>query len=187
MSNEYSDIERKTLLQTAKNSIAYGIEHHSLMTTVLNNYTPHLQETRACFVTLHIGNQLRGCIGSIIASRPLIIDVTANAFSAAFQDPRFTPLHKNELEKITIDISILSVPQPLEVASEQDLLKKLRPGIDGLILSDLGRKATFLPSVWEQLPNPKDFVSHLKNKAGWKSDYWSNTIVIATYTTEFIS
>lgn len=185
--NEYTDIERKVLLQTAIDSITYGIQHNAHIPINLDNYAQHLQEIRSCFVTLHLAKQLRGCIGSLIASRPLIIDVATNAFSAAFNDPRFQPLTNNELKHITLDISVLSQPTPMQVSSEADLLHKLRPGIDGLILSDTGHKATFLPSVWEQLPNTADFVSHLKNKAGWPSNYWSNTIAIATYTTEFIS
>lgn len=184
---EYNQAERKILLQTAKDSIAYGLLHHTPSTIVSNNYPEHLQQPRACFVTLHLHKNLRGCIGSIIASQPLIIDVANNAFSAAFNDPRFSPLTDHEFKHITLDISVLTPPQELNVTSEADLLRQLRPGVHGLILSDNGHRATFLPSVWEQLPNPADFVIHLKNKAGLPINYWSDTITIETYTTELIA
>ncbi|HSX20765.1 MAG TPA: AmmeMemoRadiSam system protein A [Gammaproteobacteria bacterium] len=184
---EYNAQEKDSLLRLARESIAYGIIHHTPMPLNLSTYTEHLLQTRACFVTLHLNGQLRGCIGSLMAFNPLVADVVQNAFNAAFKDPRFAPVAAAEVPDLTLDISVLSKPEPLHVASEADLLQKLRPGIDGLILSDKGHQATFLPSVWEQLPNATDFVIHLKNKAGWPSNYWSDTMTVATYTSELIS
>lgn len=183
----YNNHDRAILLQTAKESIAYGIAHHKPLLLTLENYPPQLLQHRACFVTLHLSGQLRGCIGTLEANQPLILDVAANAYNAAFKDPRFTPVHANEVPQITLDISVLSPPQPMHFTSEADLLQQIRPKVDGLILSDLGRRGTFLPSVWEQLPNPKDFLNHLKNKAGFPADYWSDTLRIENYTAELIS
>lgn len=183
---EFTQQERSILLTAATDSIAYGLTHYKIMPLQLDQYSAHLQQPRACFVTLRIAGNLRGCIGTLEAYEPLILDVVTNAYKAAFQDPRFAPVISSELERLSLDISVLTKPIPLQVESEAALLRKLRPGIDGLILSDQGHRATFLPSVWEELPEPRDFVSHLKNKAGWPSNYWSNTISIETYTTELI-
>lgn len=184
---EYNASERELLLGCAKDSIGYGLVHHSIMKLEVDQYPSHLREIRASFVTLHIDKRLRGCIGTLFANLPLIIDINNNAFNAAFHDPRFPALTIQEFDNILLDISVLSKPTPLNVNSEDDLLSKLQPGVDGLILTDGNHRATFLPSVWEQLPNPKDFVIHLKNKAGWPSNYWSDSIVVETYTAELIS
>jgi AmmeMemoRadiSam system protein A len=184
---EFKREARDILLRSARDSIAYGLTQHKLMPVIIEKYPDQLQSVRACFVTLLKEGMLRGCIGSLTAHQPLINDVVNNAFNAAFHDPRFPPLQVDELPLISLDISVLSKPQPLLINSESELYQKLRPGIDGLILSDNGQRATFLPSVWDQLPNPHDFVSHLKNKAGWASDYWSPTMQIETYTSELIS
>lgn len=183
----YNKNDRELLLQTAKDSIAYGIAHHKALPLNVQNYPPQLCQPRACFVTLHLDKQLRGCIGTLEAHQPLILDVAANAYNAAFNDPRFAPVHANEVPQITLDISVLSPPQPMQFNSEADLLRQIRPGIDGLILSDQGRRGTFLPSVWEQLPDPVDFLKHLKNKAGFPADYWSQTLKVESYTAELIS
>jgi AmmeMemoRadiSam system protein A len=136
------------------------------------------------FVTLHLDGQLRGCIGSLEAHRPLAEDVAANAFAAAFRDPRFPPVSRAEAARLALEISVLSPAEPMHFRSEADLLAQLRPGIDGLILSDLGRRGTFLPSVWSQLPAARDFLVHLKHKAGLPADHWSATLSVERYTTE---
>ena len=184
---EYNQEERAILLRAASDSIAFGLAHKIPPNVNLANYHAHLLEKRACFVTLHLNDKLRGCVGSLQATQALIADVIHNAFRAAFNDPRFHALSMNEFPQIALDISILSTPQPLSVTSEADLLAKLQPGVHGLILSDQGRRATFLPSVWEQLTNPADFVIHLKNKAGWPSNYWSPSMHVETYTAELIA
>jgi AmmeMemoRadiSam system protein A len=184
---EFDPEERKLLLQTARDSIQYYLNNHALLSIDLTAYPEHLQQARACFVTLHLNGQLRGCIGSLQAQQPLIMDVVHNAYSAGFKDPRFAPLNNSEYPSITLEISVLSRPSPMVFSSEADLLSQLKPGIDGLILSDLGYRGTFLPSVWAQLPSPEQFLRHLKNKAGLPTDYWSSTIQIEHYTAELIA
>lgn len=180
----YSEEERKVLLKMAHDAIAFRLENHAEMPVDVNQYSDTLQQYRACFVTLHLNGQLRGCIGSLQAYQPLILDVARNAYAAAFSDPRFSPLTGEEFRKIKIDISVLSEPVPMTFKSEQDLINQLRVGIDGLILSDIGHKGTFLPSVWDELPNPELFLKHLKMKAGFSQDYWSKTVRVDRYTAE---
>jgi len=184
---EYNLSEREILLNTARETIAKQFDSHAKTDIDLSQYPEKLQQQRACFVTLHLEKRLRGCIGSLLARQPLILDVIQNAYSAAFRDPRFKTVTLEEYPKLELDISILSQAQPLHFISELDLISKLRPGIDGLILSDKGHRATFLPSVWQELPNPTVFLRHLKNKAGFTTDYWSDTLTIENYTTELIS
>jgi len=182
----FSDADKKQLLDLAKASIQYGLEHGNVITITLGNYPAHLQETRACFVTLHIATELRGCIGSLEAHKPLVVDIADNAYAAAFRDPRFGPLDEKEYPQLQYHISVLNPPEPLSFKSEQDLLKQIRPGIDGLVLSDHGHRGTFLPSVWESLPTAKEFLSHLKQKAGLPITYWSDTLTVDRYTVESI-
>jgi AmmeMemoRadiSam system protein A len=149
--------------------------------------TPYISgegEDLACFVTLWKDGELRGCIGSLRAERPLAEEVAQRAVDAAFHDPRFPPLRPEELDQVDIEISVLQPPEPLEVMDEADLLRKLRPGVDGLILADGSHRATFLPSVWEQLPAPRDFVRQLKRKAGLSADHWSATLRFERYGAE---
>ena len=141
----------------------------------------------ATFVTLKINDELRGCIGSLLPHRSLLDDIAENALSAAFKDPRFKPLTAYEFLKTYISISLLTEPEDLEFSSEKDALEKVRPGIDGLILSDGNKRGTFLPSVWEDLPDKKLFWSHLKRKAGFSPEYWSSTIQVQRYTSVYIS
>jgi AmmeMemoRadiSam system protein A len=137
---------------------------------------PYYTRPGATFVTLTQSGQLRGCIGSLEAYRSLGLDIQHNAIDAAFGDPRFPPLRREELGRTEIEVSVLSKPRPIEFASREDLVKRLRPGLDGLILEAGGHRATFLPQVWEQLPDPDDFVSHLLRKAGLPSDYWNDQV-----------
>jgi len=150
----------------------------------LQDYSPALQQERATFVTLNINSELRGCIGTLEAHEPLVIDVANNARSAAFHDPRFEPLTQAEFERLQIHISILGIPEPMEFNSEQNLIEQLQPGIDGLILSAAGRRGTFLPSVWESLKTSEEFFKHLKLKAGLPPTFWSDDIKVERYTTE---
>ncbi len=175
-----------TLLQLAKQSIQHGLSFAKPLAIDLKNYPLDLQERRATFVTLHLHGNLRGCIGSLEAFRPLLIDVAENAYAAAFEDPRFDPLSVEEFGELEISISILSPSEPITFSSEEDLLQKIRPGIDGLILIEGRRRSTFLPAVWEDLPNPKDFLAHLKLKAGLPVDYWSNSLQVRRYTVQEI-
>lgn len=147
-----------------------------------------LKKKRGTFVTLHIRGELRGCIGSLSAYEPLSDSVRHNAINAAFRDSRFRPLSKDELDKIDIEVSILTEPQQLAYANADDLLKKLKPHIDGVIIHQGFNSATFLPQVWEQLPDPQDFLSHLCNKAGLTSDAWQrNKLEVETYQVQYFA
>jgi AmmeMemoRadiSam system protein A len=133
---------------------------------------------------LRRGAELRGCCGTLDAPRPLAEDVWRNAWAAAFSDYRFPPLTAAEWPYMNLHLSLLTVPERLDVTSEEQLLAMLRPSVDGLILeTDTGR-ATFLPAVWEQLPDPAQFVRQLKLKAGWPATYWSDRVRVARYETE---
>ncbi len=137
---------------------------------------------RAAFVTLNIHGRLRGCIGHILPQVPLVESVKSNAISAAFKDPRFSPLSKEEWKDIEIEVSVLTVPEHLEYAGAEDLLEKLRPGIDGVILRKDYHQSTFLPQVWDQLPDKKEFLSHLCMKAGMDANEWKKgDIEVYTY------
>jgi len=140
-----------------------------------------LTEPGASFVTLHRSGTLRGCIGSLTACRPLGEDVEANALAAAFRDPRFPPLTRVEFTDIDIEVSVLSAPEPIHPTDETQLRTMLRPGVDGLILEYGAHRATFLPQVWEQLPDAADFLAHLKQKAGLPADFWHPDMRISRY------
>jgi len=150
-------------------------------------YPPVFREPRATFVTLKREGRLRGCVGSIVPCRPLVEDVAHNAFAAAFDDPRFPRLSRAEFAGLAIQVSLLGPAEPLTVASETDLLERIRPGIDGLILENGSHRGVFLPAVWEQLPDPAQFLARLKIKAGLPADYWSDAITISRFTTTAIA
>jgi AmmeMemoRadiSam system protein A len=177
-------LQRDTLLTTALASIRHGVDTGAALEVNPEQYDQPLREQRACFVTLHRNADLRGCIGHLEAVQPLIQDVAENAFAAAFKDPRFAPLEEQEMEGLDIHISVLTPPRPLLFSSEQELLSRMQPGIDGLILEDGSHRGTFLPSVWDSLPDPESFLRHLKMKAGLPQNYWSDTVTIYRYETE---
>lgn len=184
-STEYNTQEREQMLEVARHSIAHGLEQGTPLRVDPRQFPEKLQKRRACFVTLNRQGQLRGCIGHLEPVQTLIEDVAENAFAAAFRDPRFPPLQASETAGLSIDISVLSEPEPIEFTDQQDLLRKIRPGVDGLILEGpLGHRGTFLPSVWEQLPDRTQFLAHLKLKAGLPVDYWDDRIRVWRYTTE---
>jgi AmmeMemoRadiSam system protein A len=184
--SDFTSDEKKVLLDLAKSSIEFGLSRRKVMPINLASYSEHLKEERATFVTLEIAHELRGCIGSIKPYRPLIKDVVENAYSAAFQDPRFMPLRQDEFLRVTIHISVLSPMEEMTFQSEDDLIAQLRPNIDGLWLSENGRSATFLPSVWESIESVAEFLRHLKLKAGLPENYWSATLRAFRYTAEYI-
>ena len=141
-----------------------------------------LQEPGATFVTLTQAGELRGCIGTLQAHRSLLQDVQANAVAAAFQDPRFRPLSLAELNSTRVEVSLLSPSERIDFESEQHALAQLRPNIDGVIFEYGNNRSTFLPQVWEQLPDPQTFMAHLKHKAGLAPDFWAANIKLARYT-----
>lgn len=171
----------KILLSIARASIAeaLGQPHEVIDDTVKN--ASWLQKKAACFVTLTQHGKLRGCIGSLEAHRSLLEDVSRNAVSAALKDSRFPPLTGDELAHTEIEVSLLSPLQAMEFSSEQDALTKLQPGVDGLVFESGYYRSTFLPQVWEQLPEKKDFIAHLKQKAGLPASFWSDDVKLYRY------
>ncbi|OOZ36994.1 AmmeMemoRadiSam system protein A [Solemya velesiana gill symbiont] len=178
---------RKTLLELAEASIRHGLDTGAPLSVDARDYPGELQAERACFVTLNHSGMLRGCTGHLETIQELVKDVAENAFSAAFRDPRFPRMTPVEMDGLEIHISVLTPAVPLEFTTEQDLIAKMRPGVDGLILQEGMRRGTFLPSVWEQLPQPEHFLKHLKLKAGLPADHWSDDITIFRYETESFS
>lgn len=180
----HTAVERTALREIALASIRNGLTHGRPLALDAKSLPPSLAEPGASFVTLEIRGRLRGCIGSLQAHRALAVDVADNAFAAAFRDSRFPPLDAGELPSLDLHVSVLTKPVPMSFRDEADLLAQLRPGIDGLILSDGPYRGTFLPSVWEQLPDRRDFLAHLKRKAGLPTDHWSPSVQVLRYETE---
>jgi AmmeMemoRadiSam system protein A len=178
--------QQTVLLTLAWESIAHGLKTGKPLSVNPDEYPPELVEPRATFVTLERQKELRGCIGMLEAIRPLVEDVAENAFAAAFCDRRFLALTDHELDDLEVHISILSPAEEMTFGSELDLLAQLRPHVDGLILQEGSHRATFLPSVWESLHAPMQFLQQLKLKAGLPAAYWSKTIKAYRYTTESI-
>ncbi len=183
---DLSGEDRRTLVQLAHASIESGLRSRKLRVDP-GEYSASLQRPGASFVTIRVLEELRGCIGSIEPRRVLVVDVVKNAHAAAFNDPRFSALTSKELGDLSVHISVLSEPQELWFTSEDDLIRQLRPGIDGVILEEGSCRATYLPAVWKALPDTREFLRQLKLKAGLPADYWSERIQIRRYTTESFS
>jgi AmmeMemoRadiSam system protein A len=143
---------------------------------------PWLQAPGATFVTLTRNGELRGCIGSLEAHRPLLADIKENARAAALRDPRFAPLGEDELDMTRVEVSLLSPLSPIQFSSEQDALAQLRPNVDGIVFEYGRYRSTFLPQVWEQLPQPAEFMAHLKYKAGLSPGFWDKDVRLFRYT-----
>ena len=176
--------DRAALLQVARQSIEEGLKTRIAFCPSVERYPAALARPAASFVTLHLDKRLRGCIGALKARRPLVADVAHNAFEAAFHDPRFPALRSRELAGLQIQVSVLSKEVALEVQSQQELIDCLRPGTDGLVLEDGEHRATFLPAVWSQIPEPGEFLQQLLQKAGLPAHHWSDTIRACRYSTE---
>ena len=167
----YTDL----VINICKESINAGLENKKYSP---ENYPCVLEEYGASFITIELNGDLRGCIGSIIAHRPLIQDLIKNAHSAAFADPRFFPLTQDEFQNIKISVSLLTKPQKMSFENEADLLWQIKPYEDGLIIREGAKQGVFLPVVWEELPDKQEFLNHLKLKAGLDRNYFSNTIEV---------
>jgi hypothetical protein len=178
--------ERSALLDTAGRSIAHGIEFGRPLLPDPDAQPAAVRAAGASFVTLQRGGALRGCMGTLEAVRTLVLDVAHNAFAAAFRDPRFPPLTSREFVGLEIHISVLSAPEPLEFLSEAELIAQLRPGVDGLIVEDAGRRSTFLPAVWDKIRDPREFLRELKHKAGLAPDHESLSLRAWRYTAESV-
>lgn len=161
---------KRHLLELARGSIRRGLEGGGPVRPLVHDYDSPLRAIRAVFTTLTLEGRLRGCIGTTEALSPLVTAVADSAYSAAFRDPRFTPLPPEEYAGIEVSLSLLTPAEPLAFESERGLLAQIRPGLHGLTIAAGGRKATFLPSVWEQITAPEEFLLHLKHKAGLAAD-----------------
>jgi len=182
--NGLCEEEQILLRQVAKNAVEYALQHGSPLSVDTTHYPRPLREPAASFVTLKKHGELRGCIGSLEAHRPLVDDVAHNAYAAAFRDPRFSPVTAQELPELEFHLSVLTPAEPMQFESEKNLLEQIHPGIDGLVLEDGAYRGTFLPAVWESLPDTVQFLQHLKLKAGLPKNHWSDTLKISRYTAE---
>ncbi len=170
--NHLAEEEKLYLLQAAREAMEAGVRGHNLVPPDPYTVPQRLQQLGACFVTLTVGQELRGCIGALEAYQPLIDDVREHAVAAALQDYRFPPVQPNELAAIRIEVSRLTVPLPLDYTTPDDLLNKLCPDIDGVVLKYGIQRATFLPQVWEKIPDRAEFLQHLCYKMGMPADFW---------------
>lgn len=165
---------RELLLDTAARALSAQLRHGRRSDIAPDSFPFELRSVAASFVTLSIDGELRGCVGTLDAYRPLVADVAWNAVSAGFEDPRFSPLATDELRRTEIEIAVLSTPAPLAFDDEAHLMAQLRPNVDGLILESGGRRSTFLPKVWRSLPSPDAFLDGLRRKAGLPRGFWSD-------------
>lgn len=177
-----------TEISLPQQSLLLGLARQAIATELGDDKTPQescdddfLQARRGVFVTLTRAGKLRGCIGTLASDEPLYRSIPDCARGAAFRDPRFPPLTRPELSELCVEVSILTEPQPIAAASRDKLLAGLRPGIDGLLIEEDIHRSTFLPQVWEQLPAPEEFLSHLLIKAGLPGDYWSEQLRCSRY------
>lgn len=175
--------DRSELVRLARASIEAGLGTGKLAPPP-EALSPALSARRATFVTLRVRDDLRGCCGSIEPRFALAEDVWRNAWASAFRDPRFPPLEHSEYGQLRLHVSVLTPLERIEAANESDLLASLRPGVDGLVLTLGPARATFLPAVWRTLPDPAEFLRHLKVKAGWSPTFWSPQIQAWRYETE---
>jgi AmmeMemoRadiSam system protein A len=178
----FSNEQGQVLLQIARAAISSALSQVVAQPEPVGDAAVRLQAPGASFVTLTQLGLLRGCIGSLEARRPLLDDVKANAIAAALHDPRFAPLTLSELGFTSVEVSVLSPMQPLDFDSEEQALAQLRPGVDGVVFAYGRYRSTFLPQVWEQLPKPRQFIAHLKQKAGLAPDFWAQDVKLQRYT-----
>jgi AmmeMemoRadiSam system protein A len=180
--DKLTEEEGRCLLSVARQTIQQRLFSSENQGLADSQVSSKFSEKRGTFVTLTIDGGLRGCIGHIVPQESLLEGIRVNAINAAFRDPRFRPLSKKEWERVKIEISILTEPKPLPYSDAKDLLDKLRPGIDGVIIKKGFHQATFLPQVWEQLPDKKEFLAHLCLKAGLEMDAWKKEkLEVSTY------
>jgi AmmeMemoRadiSam system protein A len=180
---ELGQQQQRQLLEIARRSIEQGFATQAPLRFELADLDTELRKPAAVFVTLTEGGELRGCIGSLQADAPLAQAVANAAYNSAFRDYRFTALKQEQLQRIRIEISVLSPLQRLHPESREALLQGLQPGVDGLVIEDRGRRATFLPKVWEKIDSPADFLDHLLQKAGLAAGYWSASMSVERYRT----
>lgn len=180
-----SDANREILKGIASAAIVEGAKTGTAPEIDMNTLPVDLRTIRACFTTLTVDGRFRGCRGTVRAAEPIAVDAAQNAFLSAFEDPRVPPLSQSEAERAEIGISILSNPGQMKISSEVDLLEQLSPDEDGLILEEGKRRALFLPKVWDDLPDARDFLTQLKRKGGWPAEYWSEDMRAYRFSAEY--
>jgi hypothetical protein len=185
-STKLDAVTRQAVLGTAATAIESGLGRSIASPPDARHLPQPLAEHRASFVTLTLDRALRGCCGTLEPARPLLLDVWHNAQASAFHDPRFPPLTLAEWRSIELEVSVLTPCERVIVASEQELLLRLEPGRDGLVLAWQGMRATFLPKVWEQVSGAQEFLRRLKQKAGWPADFWAVDLEVWRYETEIV-
>jgi AmmeMemoRadiSam system protein A len=185
MTDQLTDGEKQILLRLAREAMEHAVKRKKLPVLDVNSLTPQLRENGASFVTITINDNLRGCIGALEAYQSLAEDVREHAIAAALKDPRFPPVVESELNRIKLEVSRLTAPRLLEYSSGEELLVKLNPHVDGVILKDGRRRATFLPQVWQKIPSAADFLDHLCDKMGARKNLWRDTkLEVFTYQVE---
>lgn len=182
----FTSEERQLMLEAAADAIEYGLHRGTVFPVIPSKFPTVMQQPGASFVTLEHHGELRGCIGTLHAYRPLIQDIIENAYSASRDDTRFEPIDFSDLPGLSIHLSILSPPEPMQVSDEEDLAKQLQPGVDGAILETNHQRGTFLPSVWDQCNGSRDFVRALKRKTGIPPADWPDDLRVFRYTVESI-
>ncbi len=176
------------LIAVAERAIDHGLAYGTPPTVDIDHWPETVRAERASFVTLLAADgRLRGCIGTIEPCRPLVADISANAFAAAFEDPRFPPLRPRERAGLSCELSILTSPEPMAFTDEADIIQRLRPGVDGVLIEAGTRRGTLLPAVWEQLPDPVEFWRTLKQKAGIAQGMLPDDLTVYRYRAEHIA
>ncbi len=178
---DLTEADEAAIARLARRGVEYAVRKGRVFEVNPLQLPAILAADGACFVTLKQDGELRGCIGSLEARRPLARDIAYNAWAAARHDPRFTPVVPAELPRLRVSVSVLTPPEPLPFDDEEDLLRRLRPGVDGLILAHARGRGTFLPEVWAELPDPRRFLAHLKRKAGLPPDHSLRGVAVSRY------
>jgi AmmeMemoRadiSam system protein A len=178
------DPDRRMLLDVAADVIGDGVAHRDPRMPALSDFGGRLSEPGASFVTLERGDQLLGCIGSLVAVEPLVVDVARHALAAAFADPRLPPVTRNDFEEMSIKVSVLTRPEPLAAATFDELVAAVRPSVDGLLVEAGRQRATLLPSVWGHAADTEQFLGVLWQKAGLARRAWPPDVAVSRYRTE---
>jgi len=185
MAELLTQLERSMLLKLARQSMEHAVRGQALPPLHLAALTPSMQAHGASFVTLTLTGELRGCVGALEPTQPLAEDVREHAVAAALEDYRFPKVRESELQEINIELSRLTVPVPLEYTTSEDLLTKLQSGLDGVVIKDGWKRATFLPQVWEKVSGKEEFLEHLCYKMGVARDLWRRKhLDVLTYRVE---
>ena len=179
-----SDTDRRVLLDVAADVIGDAVARRDPRMPNPSDFDGRLREPGASFVTLERGDQLLGCIGSLVAAEPLVVDVARHALAAAFADPRLPPVTRNDFEEMSIKVSVLTEPRPLAAATFDELVAAVRSGVDGVLVEAGRHRATLLPSVWGHVADTEEFLAVLWHKAGLARRAWPADVAVSRYDTD---